>query len=188
MVGITFAEYVSVCKLSYDRGIQDMFPSATARSKRTGLRIPVDFQVRCEYGGKPTVMAKAVNMTTGGIFTTTCEPIELQARLGLEFLIPTTINSIKVQGESVWSCPSVPQEEQFQGTGIKFVNLKEPYFSLIQDYALSKLYDDQFVEEEGIVQLLSDIRNLPPQWRLKAYNILIKKGIKKLPLHRSPHS
>ena len=76
-----------------------MYPSATARSKRTGLRIPVDFQVRCEYGGKPTVMAKAVNMSTGGIFITTSEPIELQARLGLEFLMPSTMNSIQVQGE-----------------------------------------------------------------------------------------
>ena len=155
-----------------------MYPSATARSKRTGLRIPVDFQVRCEYGGKPTVMAKAVNMSTGGIFITTSEPIELQARLGLEFLMPATMNSIQVQGESVWNCPCASQEKQLQGTGIKFVNLKEPYLSLIQDYALNKLYDDAFVEAEGIFQLLSDIRNLPPQWRLKAYTILIKKGSK----------
>jgi hypothetical protein len=165
-----------------------MFPSETARSKRAGLRIPVDFQVRCEYGGKPTVMAKAVNMSTGGLFITTSEPIELQARLGLEFLMPATLNSIQVQGESVWSCPCASQEKELQGTGIKFVNLKEPYLSLILDYALSKLYDDEFVEGEGIVQLLSDIRNLPPQWRLKAYNILIKKGVEHLPSYQSPHS
>ena len=165
-----------------------MFPSATARSKRTGLRIPVDFQVRCEYGGKPTVMAKAVNMSTGGLFITTSEPIELQARLGLEFLMPATLNSIQVQGESVWSRPCASQATQLQGTGIKFVNLKEPHLSLILDYALSKLYDDEFVEGEGIVQLLSDIRNLPPQWRLKAYNILIKKGGEHLPSPQSPRS
>jgi len=53
---------------------------------------------------------------------------------------------------------------------------------------LSKLYDDEFVEGEGIVQLLSDIRNLPPQWRLKAYNILIKKGGEHLPSPQSPDS
>ena len=160
-----------------------MFPSETARSKRAGLRVPVDFKVRCEYNGngKPTVMAKAVNMSTGGLFITTSEPIELKAKLVLEFLMPATMNSIQVQGESVWSCPCPSQEKQLQGTGIKFVNLKEPHLSLIQDYALSKLYDDRFVEGEGIVQLLSDIRNLPPQWRLKAYNILIKKGSKHLP-------
>ena len=53
--------------------------------------------------------------------------------------------------------------------------------SLIRDYALSKLYDDEFVEGEGIVQVLNDIRSLPPLWRLKAYNILIKKGGRHLP-------
>ena len=153
-----------------------MFPRATARSKRRGLRIPVDFQVRCEYGGKPTVMVKAVNMSRGGIFITTSEPLELQARLGLEFLMPATMNSIQVKGESVWSRPHSSQEKQLQGTGIKFVNLKEPFLSLIQDYALRKLYNDEFLENEGIVQLLSDSRNLPPQWRLRAYSILIKKG------------
>lgn len=158
-----------------------MFPRATARSQRTGLRIPVDFRVRCEYGGKPTVMAKAVNMSSGGMFITTSEPIQPRARLALEFLMPATMNSIQVQGESVWSHPHLSQEKQLQGTGIKFVNLKEPYLSLIQDYALSKLYDNEFVESEGIVQLLSDIRNLPPRLRLKAYNILIKKGGKNLP-------
>ncbi|MGD8253174.1 MAG: PilZ domain-containing protein [Syntrophobacterales bacterium] len=158
-------------------------PGETARSKRTGLRVPVDFQVRCEYSGngRPPVMAKAVNMSTGGLFITTSEPIQPKVRLVLEFLMPATMNSIQVQGESVWSCPCSSQEKQLQGTGIKFVNLDEPHFRLIRDYALSKLYDDEFVKEEGIVQLLSDIRNLPPQWRLKAYNILIKKGGKHLP-------
>ncbi|MBE9533714.1 MAG: PilZ domain-containing protein [Proteobacteria bacterium] len=167
-----------------------MFPSETARSKRAGLRIPVDFQVRCEYGGngRPTVMAKAVNMSTGGLFITTSEPIELKAMLVLEFLMPDTLNSIQVQGESVWSCPCASQAKQLQGTGIKFVNLKESSLSLIRDYALSKLYDDEFVDGEGIVQLLSDIRNLPPQWRLKAYNILIKKGGEHLPSPQSPDS
>jgi len=129
-------------------------------------------------------MAKAVNMSTGGLFITTSEPIELKARLVLEFLMPATLNSVQVQGESVWSRPWSSQEKQLQGTGIKFVNLKEPHLGLILDYALSKLYDDAFVEGEGIVQLLSDIRNLPPQWRLKAYNILIKKGGERLPLHQ----
>ncbi len=164
-----------------------MFPRQTARSKRAGLRIPVDFQVRCEYGGngRPTVMARAVNMSTGGLFITTLEPIELKARLVLEFLMPATMNSIQVQGEAVWSRPCASQEKQLQGTGIKFVNLKEPHLSLIRDYALSKLYDDEFVQGEGIVQLLSDIRNLPPQWRLRAYNILIKKGGERLPSHQS---
>jgi hypothetical protein len=133
-------------------------------------------------------MARAVNMSTGGLFITTSEPIQPKARLVLEFLMPATMNSIQVQGESVWSRPCTSQEKQIQETGIKFVNLKESYLSLIREYALSKLYDDEFVEGEGIVQLLNDIRSLPPQWRLKAYNILIKKGGRHLPSNQSPRS
>ena len=159
-----------------------MMPGETARSKRAALRVPVDFQVKCEYSGngKPPVMARAVNMSTGGLFITTSEPIQPKVKLVLEFLMPATMNSIQVEGESVWSCPYSSQEKHLQGTGIKFVNLEKSYFNLIRDYALSKLYDKEFVEGEGIVRVLNDIRNLPPEWRLKAYNILIKKGGKNL--------
>jgi Tfp pilus assembly protein PilZ len=131
--------------------------------------------------GSPTFMGKAVNMSTGGIFVETVEPIEDEARIGLEFLLPETLSSIKVQGKSVWSRPSCIEDKHWQGTGIRFENLREPFLSLIREYALAKLYDDNFVRKEGIVQVLSDVRNLPPSYRLKAYNILIKKGGKHLP-------
>ena len=153
------------------------------RSKRTGLRIPVDFDVKCELVGYPTVMAKAVNMSTGGIFITTTEPIGVQVRMNLEFLMPDTMNSIQVQGESVWSRPLEAQQDLWQGTGIKFVGLPEPYLNLIRDYSLSRLYDDEFVRREGIIHILSDIRNLPPLDRLKAYHILIRKEGKLNVLH-----
>ena len=152
------------------------------RSKRAGLRIPVDFDVRCELTGSPTVMGRAVNMSTGGIFIATAEPIGLEVKVNLEFLMPDTLNSIQVQGESVWSRPHKAQTNLSQGTGIRFVGLAEPYLSLIQDYSLIKLYDDDFVRREGILQILSDIRNLTPLYRLKAYHILIRKESKvKLP-------
>jgi Tfp pilus assembly protein PilZ len=152
------------------------------RSKRSGLRIPVDFDVRCELRGSPTVMGRAVNMSTGGIFIATAEPIGVQVKVNLEFLMPDTLNSIQVQGQSVWSSPHKAITNLSQGTGIRFVGLAEPYLSLIQNYSLIKLYDDDFVRREGILQILSDIRNLPPLYRLKAYHILVKKESKvKLP-------
>jgi Tfp pilus assembly protein PilZ len=151
------------------------------RSKRTGLRVPVDFDVKCQVSGSPIFMGKAVNMSTGGIFVKTMVPIEDEARIGLEFLLPETLTSIKVQGKSVWSRPSCITDKHWQGTGIRFENLGDPHLNLIREYSLTKLYDDNFVRQEGIVQVLSDVRNLPPKWRLKAYNILIKKGGKHLP-------
>jgi len=159
-----------------------MYLCDIGRSKRAGLRIPVDFDVRCELRGLPMVMGRAVNMSTGGIFITTAEPIGLQVKVNLEFLMPETLNSIQVQGESVWGCPHRTQTNLSQGTGIRFVGLAKPYLSIIQDYSLIKLYDDDFVRTEGILQLLGDIRNLPPLYRLKAYHILVRKESKvKLP-------
>ena len=153
----------------------------TGRGKRTGLRVPVSFDVKCELPGAQIFMAKAVNMSTAGMFISTSENISIEASVGLEFLLPETLNSIQVQGQSVWSCKV--EEEQRQGTGIKFVNLGDPYLNMIRDYSLTKLYDDNFVKQEGILQLLDDIRNLPPEWRLKAYHILIKKGSRHLPVN-----
>ena len=143
----------------------------------------MDFDVRCELVGYPAVMGKAVNMSTGGIFITTTEPIGVQVRMNLEFLMPDTMNSIQVQGESVWSRPLEAQQDLWQGTGIKFVGLPEPYLNLIRDYSLSRLYDEEFVRREGIIHILSDIRNLPPLDRLKAYHILIRKEGKLNVLH-----
>jgi hypothetical protein len=128
--------------------------------------------------GYPTVMGRAVNMSTGGIFITTAEPIDAQVKMNLEFLMPDTLNSIQVQAESVWSRPLEAQAHLSQGTGIRFVGLAEPYLSLIRDYSLSRLYDEDFIRREGIIQILSDIRNLPPLYRLKAYHILIRKESK----------
>jgi len=124
------------------------------------------------------VMGRAVNMSTGGIFITTPEPIGIQVEMNLEFLMPETMNSIQVQGESVWSRPHKALTNLWQGTGIRFVGLAEPYLSLIREYSLTKLYDEDFVRREGIIQILSDIRNLPPLYRLKAYHILIRKESK----------
>ena len=152
-----------------------MYLYQLGRSKRTGLRIPVDFDVRCELIGYPTVMGRAVNISTGGIFITTAEPIGTQVKLNLEFLMPDTLNSIQVQGESVWSGPHKAKTNLWQGTGIRFLGLPKAHLNMIRDYSLAKLYDEDFVSREGIVQILSDIRNLTPLYRLRAYHILIRK-------------
>jgi hypothetical protein len=124
------------------------------------------------------LMGRALNMSTGGIFIATPQPIGIKVEMNLEFLMPETLNSIQVQGESVWSRPHKAETDLWQGTGIRFVGLVEPYLSMIRDYSLSKLYDEDFVRREGIMQILSDIRNFPPLYRLKAYHILIRKGSK----------
>ena len=53
---------------------------------------------------------------------------------------------------------------------------KEPYHGMIRDYSLKMLNNEELLRDGGILLVLDDLRNLPPEDRLKAYNILIKKG------------
>jgi len=153
------------------------------RSKRVGLRVPVDFEVKCESSTFPVVVGKAINLSIGGICLMTEQPIGADVRMSLEFLMPTTLNSIKVQGQSVWSSPCKTEVNSAQGTGIKFIDIDESSRRMILDYSLKKLYDKEFLRKEGIMRVLSDIRNLPAEYRLKAYHILIKKGGKDILPH-----
>jgi Tfp pilus assembly protein PilZ len=148
------------------------------RSKRAGLRVPVDFDVKCESVAFPVVVGKALNLSIGGLCVMTEKPIGNGVQMNLEFLMPTTLNSIKVQGQSVWSSPCKTQLGSGQGTGIRFIDIDESSRRMILDYSLKKLYDNDFLRREGIMRVLGDIRNLPAEYRLKAYHILIKKGSK----------
>ena len=55
-------------------------------------------------------------------------------------------------------------------------DLKEPYLSMIREYSLKMLNNEDLLRDGGILLVLDDLRNLPPEDRLKAYHILIKKG------------
>ena len=97
----------------------------------------------------------------------------------MEFLLPGTLNSIELAGEVMYS--RVHEEEQGQDedvhvAGIQFTDLKEPYYGMIRDYTLKMLNNEELLRDGGILLVLDDLRNLPPEDRLKAYNILIKKG------------
>jgi hypothetical protein len=148
------------------------------RSKRRSLRAPVSIDVRCETAGGATLKGRAVNLGTEGIFVKVAEPIDVREKVTVEFLLPGTLNSIQLVGEVVWSHPYSEDEgeESFHVAGIKFADLGEPYRSLLRDYTFKMLDSEELVRSQGILQVLDDIRNLPSMDRLKAYNILIKKG------------
>ena len=151
-----------------------------SRGKRKGLRVPVFVEARCQEAGKAPFRGRIINLSTEGIFLKAAEPVEASARLTLEFLLPGTMSSVTVAGEVVWQRSYEEQGERFHVTGVKFLTLKEPYRGLIREYTLTRLYDDNLVRSEGILQVLEDIRNLPSMTRLKAYHILIKKETKPL--------
>jgi hypothetical protein len=149
------------------------------RSKRRSLRTPVYLDVRCDLADGTSVKAKVINLGTEGIFIKSAQPIDDGADVTVEFMLPGTLNSIRVDGEVMWSRAHEGggnRDEDLHVAGIRFRGLEEPYRSLVQDYTLKMLNNEDLLRDGGILQLLDDLRNLPPMERLKAYHILIKKG------------
>lgn len=144
-------------------------------SKRRSLRVPVNFLVRCDLAGT-TVMSKALNLSANGVLVKTLDGVVFRSRLGLMFLLPDTQNSVRVIGDPVWcrlSCRDHDEYSFISTMGIRFINLPEHHCSYLQNYALKMLYDEHLIRVQGILRIMSDIRNLPPTERLKAYHILM---------------
>ena len=68
------------------------------------------------------------------------------------------------------------QERQFFA-GIKFIDLREPYLSLIRDYTLKLLCDEEMVRKQGVDRILADISTWPEKHRNRAVEILAQKGL-----------
>lgn len=149
------------------------------RGKRRSLRVPVYLDVRCDLADESSIKAKIINLGTEGIFIKSPDPISVGEKVTVEFLLPGTLNSIRVAGESVWARSHEEGEEEdenYHVAGIEFVDLEEPYHRLVLDYTLKMLNNEDLLRDGGILLVLDDLRSLPPMDRLKAYNILIKKG------------
>ena len=149
------------------------------RGKRKSLRVPVNLDVRFDLADGSSLKAKIINLGTEGIFVKSAEPLHPGESVSLEFLLPGTLNSIELVGEVMYS--RTDEEEQgedagYHVAGIKFSDLEEPYHGMIRDYTLKMLDNEELLRDGGILLVLDDLRNLPPEDRLKGYHILIKKG------------
>ena len=147
------------------------------RSKRKSLRVPVNLDVRFDLADGSTLKAKIINLGTEGIFVKSDEPLHPGESVSLEFLIPGTLNSIQLTGEVMYSRTDADEHDaEYHVAGIKFSDLAEPYHGMVRDYTLKMLDNEELLRDGGILLVLDDLRNLPPEDRLKGYHILIKKG------------
>jgi hypothetical protein len=148
------------------------------RSKRGSLRIPVYLASHCTLADGSTIEAKVINLGPEGILIESSDPIEAGECLELEFLLPGSLNSMRLTGQVIWSRVSRPSEDQeaaFYLAGIKFTDHDELYRSLLRDYTMRMLDNDDLLRDGGILLVLEDLRNFSPKDRLKAYHILIGK-------------
>ena len=149
------------------------------RSEKKSLQVPVYLDVRCDLADGSTIKAKVINLGTEGIYIESPDPINVGESLEVEFLLPGTLNSIRLVGEVMWSRSpeeNEAQKEDVYVTGIEFRTLEEPYRTLILDYSIRMLDNDDLLRDGGILQVLEALRSLPAADRLKAYHVLIGKG------------
>ena len=91
-------------------------------------RVPVDLDVRCGNKNGTILTGRALNLSTGGIFIITAEPLVLAERLSVEFLLPGSPTPIQLKGESVWSgsfSDEMGGDKPPHVAGIKFIDVPE---------------------------------------------------------------
>ena len=115
-------------------------------------RVPVDFNVRCGKTNGTLLKGRALNLSTGGIFIITAEPLVIAERLSVEFLLPGSPTPIQLKGESVWSrscSDGMDEDKPPYVAGIKFINVPERYRHILQSYILEMLSSESPVVTEG---------------------------------------
>jgi uncharacterized protein (DUF1684 family) len=162
------------------------------RAKRKCPRIPVYMDVRVDLKGGTVVKGKVINLSTEGICIKTDDPIFAKEEMTAEFLLPDTLNSVRLGGEVVWyrfDKKAAAKQERVHFSGVRFLDLGESYRSLIRYYTLKMLHDVEMVREQGIERVLNDVLNLPSKEKNDALRILLQKGLiteeRKMNLSRS---
>ena len=150
------------------------------RAKRKCPRIPVYLDVRIDLKDGTVVKGKVINLSTEGICIKTDDPIFAEEEITAEFLLPDTLNSVRLGGEVVWyrfDKKAAAKRERVHFSGVRFLDLGESYRSLIRYYTLKMLHDVKIVREQGIERVLNDVLNLPSKERNDALRILVQKGL-----------
>jgi uncharacterized protein (DUF1684 family) len=162
------------------------------RAKRKCPRIPVYMDVRVDLKDGTVVKGKVINLSTEGICVKTDDPIFAKEEITAEFLLPDTLNSVRLGGEVVWyrfDKKAAAKQERVHFSGLRFLDLGESYRSLIRYYTLKMLHDVEMVREQGIERVLNDVLNLPSKEKNDALSILLQKGLiteeRKMNLSRS---
>lgn len=89
--------------------------------RRTDPRYARRLEVQLVSGDQART-AMTGNISLGGLFVETTEPVPLQTRVQIRFRIPTQPEPIEVSGEVRWVDPGGP--DQPAGLGIRFQGLR----------------------------------------------------------------
>ena len=109
-----------------------------ARKQRADPRVNVDLAVQYRSAQEFTA-AYAKNISGGGIFIKTQQPLGLNREVQLRFTLPNVSRQVVVQGLVVWTNPHPSRSSFPPGMGIKFMDLDPAAKTIIDGFVQEKL-------------------------------------------------
>ena len=110
----------------------------TAEKPRRDPRVAVDLEVRYR-SAQEFKAAYARNISGGGIFINTQEPLPLGHTLQIRFSLPGISRPLVVRGLVVWTNPHPSRSSYPSGMGIKFLDLDAETEQLFAGFVKEKL-------------------------------------------------
>lgn len=108
---------------------------------RTTPRIPVKLRVEIEEG-KPEKALTCINLSEGGLYLRTLEPLPGGTVLHIKFSLPHDTMPIKVAAEVVRSLSLGAQFEAEPGIGLHFIDMPEDTLLRIRNYVQWEMLGD----------------------------------------------
>ena len=106
--------------------------------QRADPRAPVELEVHYR-SAQEFLTAYTVNISGGGIFIKTREPLPLNQAVHLRFTLPGIARVFNLHGLVVWTNPQPSRSSFPSGMGIKFMNLDPEGKKLIAGFVKTKL-------------------------------------------------
>ncbi|GBE15010.1 PilZ domain protein [bacterium BMS3Abin14] len=104
------------------------------KNRRKYPRVPTDVKVTCEHGAD-SFSRYTLNVSQGGIFIRTREPLEIGTTIKAEFTLPSIGHTFSIEGKVVW-WKAQGNESGDAGMGIEFTDISKKDSGLLRQYVL----------------------------------------------------
>jgi uncharacterized protein (TIGR02266 family) len=107
------------------------------QERREEPRVEAEIEVRYRTA-QEFLSAYSLNISGGGIFVRTSEPLPLNRVVRLRFMLPDVSHRFEVSGIVVWSNPGSSRSSLPPGMGIKLVDLDPRSKQLLAEFIKAK--------------------------------------------------
>jgi uncharacterized protein (TIGR02266 family) len=110
-------------------------------TERAAPRIEARLRVRYGLAHRQLLSDYSVNLSTGGLFLETDDPLPLETPLDLEFLLPDLERTIRCRGRVAWHNrpQNIVKESLPVGMGVQFIDLTLEDMDALRDFVKRKL-------------------------------------------------